>query len=86
MSTEEVIYWGWAVPKHIKNKSSYWITSFNWNNEVLVVSNNNTKIDQSAMLTLLDIRSHVRSISLGMACLPFILSKNMLLKNFYAIT
>ena len=41
MSTEEVTYWGSVVTKYIKDKSSYRFTSFDWNDEVIVVSINN---------------------------------------------
>lgn len=37
-----IIYWCYSVPKYNKDKSDYRYTSFDWNNEVLVVSNNNT--------------------------------------------
>jgi hypothetical protein len=37
MSTEGITYWDFVVPKYIKDKSSYKITSFDWNNEVYVV-------------------------------------------------
>ena len=37
MSTEEITYWGFIVPKYNKDKSSYRNTSFDWNNKVLVV-------------------------------------------------
>ena len=43
MSTEEVTYWGSIVPKYIKDKSCDRNTSFDWNDEVIVVLNNNTK-------------------------------------------
>ena len=37
MSTEEVTNYGYIVPEYIKDISSYKSTSFDWNNEVIVV-------------------------------------------------